>query len=259
MRIIRGKAKLNKFGWVRDLPDQRDLKYKTTFIDSATLPKSYDGEKLFMPCYDQGELGSCTGNAVGSIIEQQMIEQKRATVFRPSRLFIYYNTRLEEGTIAEDTGAQLRTTIKVANKYGACDEITWQYNVSKFAAKPPKCAYEEASKNQALEYESVQQDLNHLKDAISKANPIAFGFMCYENLMSNTTASTGILGMPSKNMKASGGHAVVLVGYDDSKRMFKVRNSWGTSWGQKGYFWMPYEYVVNQDLADDFWIITLME
>lgn len=173
-----------------------------------------------------------------------------------SRLFGYYATRKVEGTISEDSGATIRDTIKAGALYGVADESTWPYDVSKFAVEPPKSVWEAAASHKVTSYHSIADgDVATMKSTLASGFLIEFGFQVYDYMMSAEMAKKGFLPVPAKGESMQGGHAVVLVGYDDSKQAFLVRNSWGTGWGIQGYFYMAYDYVKNPKLASDFWVI----
>ena len=246
---------LKKYGYRRDLPDHRDHVYapKTT-----QLPLAVDLREHCTPVYDQGQLGSCTGNAIAAAYDFLVVKDGNPAL-SPSRLFIYYNERVVEGTVKQDAGAQIRDGIKVVAKFGVCKESTWPYNIAKFASKPTKTAFTQALKHQAIQYQRVNQTLTDLKTCLAEGYPVVLGFTVYSSFESQAVAQNGVVPMPSKNESALGGHAVLLVGYDDSKQHWIVRNSWGENWGDKGYFYMPYEYLHNSDLADDFWTIRKVE
>ena len=210
------------------------------------------------PVYDQGQLGSCTANAIGAAHEFAQFKQKLPYVFVPSRLFIYYNERAMENTIASDAGANIRDGIKTINTIGVCPEILWKYEISRFTQKPPSKAYEQALSYKSVNYKAVSQSLNQMKGCLASGFPFVFGFSVYESFESEEVAQTGIAPMPGINEVCQGGHAVLCVGYDNSKGVWIVRNSWGNLWGQKGYFTLPYEYLTNPDLANDFWTIKLI-
>src|SRR5437870_4581964 len=133
-----------RYGWVPDLPDQRDHLYATPPPVLSALPPSADLRASCPPVYDQGQLGSCTGNAIAGIIEFDQIKEKLPDVFPPSRLFIYYNERVMEGTVSSDSGAQIRDGIKSVSSLGACHENLWPYDVSRFADEPPTAAFTDA-------------------------------------------------------------------------------------------------------------------
>lgn len=247
-----------RYGWVPDVPDQRDHMFSLAGISAIALPPMVDLRPGMPPVYDQGTLGSCTANAVGVLCEFTQLEQKIKAV-TPSRLFIYYNERMMAGyPIKEDTGATLRDGIKAVVKYGICAEKLWPYNIAKFANKPTKKAYSTAKLDLVTKYQRVQQTLPALKLALYQSNPVVFGFTVYESFEGEAVAKTGIVPMPGMSEQSLGGHAVTLCGYDDAKHAFLVRNSWGQEWGDGGYFWMPYAYVLNNSLADDFWTITFV-
>jgi len=243
------------FGWKADLPDHRDLIYKLQ--KNLTIPTKMDLRSKCPPVYDQGELGSCTANAIAGAIEFDQIKQKYLKPFVPSRLFIYYNERVIENTVKSDSGAEIRDGIKSVVNQGACSETTVSYDITKFEIKPPAKAYTEASKYQAVKYERLT-DINSYKNCLAAGNTFVFGFSVYESFESDAVAKTGIVPMPKKTEKLLGGHAVQCVGYDDTKKAFIVRNSWGANWGDKGYFYLPYSYFTSS-LTDDFWTIYTIE
>ncbi|WP_183561240.1 C1 family peptidase [Mucilaginibacter sp. SP1R1] len=253
--------KTKHYGWLPDLPDHRDLQYSV--VRHAALaqpvPPMVDMRAQCPPVYDQGQLGSCTANAIAGAFEFELMKQK-LPVFTPSRLFIYYNERVLEGHVKEDSGAQLRDGVKSVATLGVCDEAKWPYNVSQFAKKPTKVLYTQAKKNQALQYTRLNNTvINELKTCLAGGNPFVLGFTVYQSFEGDEIAKTGIMTMPAKNESVLGGHAVLAVGYDDSKNAFIIRNSWGSDWGLSGYFYMPYDYVTSTNLADDFWTISQVE
>lgn len=177
----------------------------------------------------------------------------------PSRLFIYYNERVIIHTVNSDSGAQIRDGIKTLNKQGVCPEATWPYNDYELTVKPNAACYKTALNNQITSYQRLTNNLNTLKGCLAEDYPFVFGFTVYESFMTQQVANTGIMPMPQQGEKTEGGHAVMGAGYDDKKQAFLIRNSWGTGWGDKGYFWMPYAYITDSNLCDDFWTIRLVE
>jgi len=250
---------IRRFGWRRDLPDQRDIKYSVPRSIAAALPRKVDLLPMCPPVYDQGSLGSCTANAIGTAFQFNQIKQDKAKAFIPSRLFVYYNERDMEGTVNEDAGAIIRDGIKCIAKLGVCPETEWPYIIDKFKVKPTDACYTHAMDHQSLQYMSVEQSLDQMKGCLAAGFPFVFGFTVYESFMSNVVTKTGVMPMPTKKEKARGGHAVTAVGYDDSTRLFTIRNSWGAKWGKGGNFYMPYAYISNTGLAADFWTIRSVE
>jgi C1A family cysteine protease len=252
---IRGASPHGGYGWVPDLPDARDYLYSAPlFRFPQGLPTAVDLRPECPPVYDQGQLGSCTGNGIAGAVE---FDQKKqgTTEYTPSRLFIYYNERVIEGTVSQDAGAQIRDGIKVVVKLGAPPEGDWPYDITEFAKKPPTKAYTDAKKDIVSSYARVAQDLTQMRGCLASGFPFVFGFTVYDSFESQQVAQTGIVPMPSPGESVLGGHCVVAVGYDDSERHFVIRNSWGTGWGQQGYCFMPYEYLMSRNLANDFWTI----
>ena len=237
---------VQRLGWVPDLPDARDYMYSAPDTVLTKMPKKVDLRGRNMPkVYDQGELGSCTANAIGAAFEFGQVKQGLKD-FMPSRLFIYYNERAMEGTIDTDSGAMIRDGMKSVNKIGVCTEVTWPYDIPRFTEKPPKTAYTEAKKHQA-------------QGCLAQGYPFVFGFAVYESFMSPDVAKTGQVPLPPRGEQLIGGHAVLAVGYDDSINSFIVRNSWGQKWGMKCYCTMPYGYLTDPQLSRDFWAIYTVE
>ncbi len=250
--------KIQRYGWIPDLPDARDHLYGAPASVMAALPTKVDLRSQCPPVYDQGQLGSCTANAIGAAIQFERIKQSLSPNFIPSRLFIYYNERVIEGTVSTDSGAQIRDGIKSVAKQGACPEPDWPYDISKFTVRPPKADFTDALKDRAVSYSRLVQNPNLLKGCLASGYPFVFGFTVYESFESQAVAKSGTVPMPSPGEQTVGGHAVLAVGYDDSAQRFIVRNSWGTGWGTNGYFTMPYAYVTDSNLADDLWTIRLV-
>lgn len=253
------KPRATHYGWKPDLPDHRDHVYSVPrHVTAVALPPSVDLRPMCPPVYDQGQLGSCTGNAIAAAIEFDRLKEKLPD-WAPSRLFIYYCERWIENSIESDAGAQIRDGIKSINWKGAPKESTWPYDESKFAVCPPKAAWAEAWHHKAVGYQSVNQNLADLKGCLAEGYPIVFGFTVYDAFENEAVAQSGALDLPQLSEQIQGGHAVLIVGYDDASQRFIVRNSWGADWGQKGYFTIPYAYVTSPGLADDFWTIRLVK
>ncbi|HZP87277.1 MAG TPA: C1 family peptidase [Burkholderiales bacterium] len=246
------------FGWVPDVPDQRDHMYAAPREVLPELPPKVDLRGQCPPVYDQGELGSCTANAIGGAIQFERMKQKLQPDFVPSRLFIYYNERVMEHTVDSDSGAQIRDGIKSVAKRGDCPETEWPYDISAFKEKPSAKCYLDARQYKAVAYQRIARNVNQMKGCLASGYPFVFGFTVYQSFESPAVAKTGVVPMPSPSEQVLGGHAVMAVGYDDSEQRFVVRNSWGTSWGVQGYFTMPYAYLTDDNLADDFWTIRLI-
>jgi len=252
---VRRPSSHGGYGWVRDLPDARDFAYAAPLLRfRAGLPTSVDLRKKCPPVYDQGQLGSCTANGIAAAVEFDQRKQG-SKAFMPSRLFIYYNERVMEGTVSQDSGAQIRDGIKSVATLGAPPETDWPYDPSKFADKPPDAAFADAKQDLVSSYARVTQNLLQMQGCLADGFPFVFGFTVYDSFESQTVAKAGIVPMPSSGENVLGGHCVVAVGYENDKRCFIIRNSWGTGWGIKGYCLMPYEYLLSSNLSSDFWTI----
>lgn len=250
--------KISRFGWLPDLPDKRDLKYAAPHPCVRKLPAKINLQDRCPAIYNQGDLNSCTANAIGAAFQFGLIKQKSKD-FIPSRLFIYYNERVIKHNVSSDSGAMIRDGIKSINKHGVCPETMWPYTINQFATKPSKRCYTEALKHQVLSYHRVPRTLSQMKGCLAEGFPFVFGFTVYESFRSKAVAKSGKLDMPKKKEKEVGGHAVLAVGYDEKSKHFIARNSQGKGWGKEGYFTMPYDYLMEENLADDFWTIRIVE
>lgn len=245
-------------GWVPSLPDFRDFHYAAPLRELGTLPPSIDLREVSPPVYDQGQLGSCTSNAIAGAHEFCQIKEQEKP-FVPSRLFIYYNERVIEGSVNYDSGAYLRDGMKSIAKQGVCTEDSWPYNISQYTSKPASQCYKDALKHKALIYQRVTRNLMQFKGCLASGYPFILGFTVYESFESNKTTTTGVMTMPSQSENVLGGHAVVAVGYDDSKQWWICRNSWSADWGDKGHFYMPYAYLLDSSLSSDFWTLRTVQ
>ncbi len=279
-------------GWLPDLPDIRDYTTETTAIPSTaaakgerdsiksmlktigvdapvkSLPTSVDLREYFSPIEDQGQLGSCTANAGVGLVEYF---ERRAfgRHIDASRLFLYKTTRNflhQHG----DTGAYLRSTMGAMTLFGVPPEEFWPYDINNFDAEPPAFCYAFAQNYQAINYYRLDSTgmtpgklLDRIKTNLGAGLPSMFGFTVYSSI--SQANSNGKIPWPAPKESVEGGHAVAAVGYDDNLEItntnsggkkttgaLRIRNSWGTSWGENGYGWLPYEYVL-QEIAIDFW------
>jgi C1A family cysteine protease len=245
-----------KYGWIKDHPDERDLGYFPRWTAITNQPSSLDLRAQCPPVYDQGQLGSCTANAIAGAIQFNELKADWLNDWVPSRLFIYYNERVIEGDVDQDAGASLRDGLTTVSKQGVCTEGQWPYDITQFAVLPPASVYADAAKDLVDSYMSVTQLTSNLKACLLEGFPFFFGFTVYESFESDEVAATGIIPMPNtQTEEILGGHAVDIVGYDDSKEAFIIRNSWGSDWGLAGYAYMPYSYVTDSTLASDFWTV----
>jgi C1A family cysteine protease len=261
-------------GWRPDLPDFRDYTTEDPKVapmlaktsSKKRLATSADLRQWCSPIEDQGQLGSCTANAAAAIYEyfERRAFGRHADV---SRLFIYKTTR-DLMKVKGDTGAELRSTMGALVLFGAPPEEYWPYDVARFDSEPPSFVYAFAQAFQAVKYfrldppgTSRTELLTKIKTQAVAGLPSMFGFTCYSSLQ-GPDADKGMIPFPTSGEKVIGGHAIVVVGYDDgvqcknaSKGALLIRNSWGTTWGQQGYGYLPYDYVVK-GLAEDFWVMV---
>jgi C1A family cysteine protease len=247
------------YGWRRDQMDpEKTLPHMLFVIPSHQKAiQNVDLKSLLPPVYDQGKLGSCSANALACCYQYDQIKQKEPTNFCPSRLFIYYNERKQEGHVDTDSGAELKDGVETLSSIGVCEETLWPYEISRFNQEPPNTCYDFAKTHRCSSYRKLEQNMQQIKQALIEGYPIACGIMVYESFESDRVSASGYVPMPNQNNeKLLGGHAIVLSSFDDQYGFFGFRNSWGESWGNKGYGYLPYEYIMNPELSGDFWILT---
>ena len=253
------RRRIKRYGWIPDLPDHRDRIFAAPPATLGALPPRADLRAGCPPVYDQGQLGSCTAQAIAGALQFDQAKQAQADVFTPSRLFIYYNERVIEGTVDEDAGAMLRDGIKSVSKQGAPHEPLWPYVISRFRTKPSPTAYKDGARHEAILYQRLLQLIDQLKACLRTATRSWSGFPCMRASRAATSRRAGVCPCPALANPCWVATAVVAVGYDEPQRRFIIRNSWGTSWGMRGYGTMPYDYLLDDGLSADVWTIRMVE
>ena len=233
-------------------------KYKASSdIKAATLPPKVDLRAFMTDVEDQKSLSSCTANAVAGAYEYLVKKYLSKRAFDVSRLFIYYNARLRAGNEIEDKGSHIQYAVDSLMKIGACKEETWPYDLKSVNKKPDENSYVVAADFKIETKKFVPIKLEAWKQSLAEGYPIVFGTALFSSFDS-CTPNKGIVSMPSPDetgRKAHGLHAMLCVGYSDIDKMFIVRNSWGDKWGDKGYCYMPYEYLMSEKFnLGDCWI-----
>ena len=239
-----------KYGWKAPISRPEGIRnYRDVKPMDAVLPISVDLRPKDAPIYDQGQVGSCVGNATCGAI--QFIQPE----LTPSRLFAYYNARKIEGTTDEDAGCCVHDCIQGVVTNGICSETDWPYIEDNATVTPSNQSYIDAKKDLITEYFAIET-IEEIKQCLAAGFPVIYGITLHESFESDEVASTGIVPEPKKHEEILGGHGMELVGYDDSdpdNPIFIDRNSWGTVWGQSGYCKIPQKMVMKW--GSDFWTI----
>lgn len=247
--------------------DDKTLK---TIQKSAYPSNGGMSESDFTLIKNQGRIGSCTAHA-GVAIMEYYIKKRTGTNYNLSELYLYYVTRFLLGWENRDSGAYLRKTMEALTRFGVPEEKFWVYDTKKWNVAPGNLVSELANDYNAVRYMRIdsinkkpEDVLQSIKSMLNRKFPIMFGFTCYKNALQNA-AKSGNIQFPSNQDKKIGGHAVVIIAYDDqhiikdsngisNSGAVKIRNSWGTNWGNNGYGWLSYDYILKK-YARDFWIM----
>ena len=255
-------------GGKRDPPDHRDhrKRYGEDMIPSSAHP-IVDLRRYIDDVYNQGSLHNCTANAVAAAFclelkRQTKEENKIYFPFNASRLFLFYNSRLVDKSTDTDTGVPLRFTLAAASYLGICEESHWPYEVQNVTVAPPIEAYEAAKGNAIAKYERLDQNIDQFRACLKAGFPFAFVLKIYRNF-EELQHHDAVMPMPSAediaNYTRRRQHAVLAVGYDDTKQLITVLNSWGKAFGDNGYFYMPYKYILDDERTFDFWKIEKVD
>lgn len=250
-----------KSGWQPSRPDHRDHFFAAVPSVQASLPAQVDLAHPsiaapWSPIWQQGDIGSCgPHSAAADLVFAGLRQQGMASVPMPSRLFIYWCARHVMGTTDYDSGVDNRSLLKALAEYGWCDESLWPYTTTDFKQRPGGPAFAQAAERKISQYLRVPQNLEQMKGCLAGGDPFIFGFSVYSSMMTGAVKASGVVPLPRLGDSQLGGHDVLIVGYSDSTRVFKFRNSWGDGWGVNGYGYIPYEYAINPQLAGDFWTV----
>lgn len=257
-------------GWIPDAPDERDLKLKAIhgpLLNRAKkVPSSINLASIMSAVRDQGEIGSCTAFAVAvGLAESIEIEHLRDPFIPLSPLFLYYATRMRSRQTHEDSGATIRDTVKTMAKVGCCPETDWPYVdvTEKFTQRPLEEAFADTARFRFHKYYRCES-FDDVKLALAAKNPVVGGFQLYASFESDTTFANGIVPLPDmKHEQYLGGHAMSIFGYDDNggadgRGHLILKNSWGANVGDKGLFYLPYDYFDPKlELVGDLWTATV--
>lgn len=224
----------------------------STKATSVVSTLSVDNRKWCSPIANQGQLGSCTAFSAVKGVREYLMNKASGTYTPLSALMFYYEERKEDGTVAYDAGSSITRSATVLKNIGVAKESTWPYNISKFTVAPPAAAYAESGQFKVSAVKRLTT-LANIKTEVKKGNPVMFGIRVYESFMKHYD---GIIPVPNTvTEKLLGSHAVSCFGFDDAKQVLIMRNSWGTGWGMKGYFTLPYNYFTG-NLVMDVWGTT---
>lgn len=249
-------------GYIKGTISADTKRYGASRFKETELPPKVDLRPYFTAIENQGSTNSCTANAVAGVYEYIIKRHLGEEGYDVSRLFVYYNARYDEESEAiEDEGAMIGDAVKSLMEYGVCSEETWPFDEDLVNDEPGEEAYDEAAKFLIEDYAVVPTDLFSWKHCLAEGYPIVFGLSLYNSF--DKHRKPGLVPLPAKSEVERGehaGHAMVCVGYSDADQIFIVRNSWGDDWGDDGYCYIPYNYVMNPKYNDgDSWYIRRVD
>lgn len=203
---------------------------------------------------DNVDLMFATPNAIISVCEY--LNNKHGKNTAPlSKMFVYYNAKDNRGVINKDIPVSFIDCIETIKSFGICTEESWPYDIEKSNLIPIKECFEEAKKYKYFSFYKLDQDEIILKKCIANGEPFFFGLNIYQNFLN--LKNTSMLETPKEGDQQLGEYATACFGYDDNKKAFLCRGSFGNLWGENGYFWIPYDYVLSSE-CNNFWIISLI-
>jgi C1A family cysteine protease len=251
-----------KYGCIHDRHDFRDFLFRPLIVEGLTRPPAIDLRHYLGPIKDQLQLGACTGFAGSELREflyRRYFAYEKNTVDAPgdfvaSPLFLYYQERLIEGTVNEDSGAQIRTVCQALNQRGICLESEDPYQPKNFETPPTSAQVSEALLHRAGAYHRIL-NLDEMLACLASGYTFLIGMQVFSSF--EDIGADGLMPMPVADEACLGGHCVHAVGYDDGNKRLTVQNSWAKTWGDGGFFYMPYDYAGNSDLVFDSWMMHL--
>jgi C1A family cysteine protease len=239
--------------WIPDYPEYSDKIYNTPIKN--LLVHAYVDLRMNCPgICDKKNINSSVAHAICYVYEYNIIKYDINNIFIPSKLFLYYNQRLIKKTQEYDSGASIRDGLRILDTIGICSEVDYPYNDNELYTKPSEEIYEASFKNKGIEYFKIIPTIVNIKSLLQDKIPIIFGYSVYINF-ENQVIEDNTIKLPKNTDKFIGGDCGVCVGFDDLKKLFIIMNCKGVEWGDKGYFYMPYSYVLNNNLCNNFWII----
>ena len=262
--------------------DDYDFRDKIMTYGPSEIPSNpkHDLVKYISHVYNQGGLHSCTAHVLCSAyglelnrqfmvsnnlesmdinkIESSMEIDDTSKNFDRSRLFLYFNSRSYQHNTEKNVSVTFRDAAKAMKQYGVCSETLWPYNELKFSVLPKSICYENGSGNCITKYAGLEQDIDQFRACLSSGSPFSVGFELYSSFSVLENTTSGLMPMPTEDeirLKKFTLHAALAVGYDDYAKRITLLNSWGKGFGMEGFFFMPYEYILNKERVYSFWKI----
>lgn len=243
-------------GWVPDGPSFADFALRSSPSLAAYVPEEHSLEPLFPAVLDQGSAGSCVAHAV--VAAERAVRARDAApsaeVPIRNRLVIYYLARRLDNMQGFDEGTRIRNAMRAITKMGAALESAWPYKPERVKDEPPlnvlRLGFDSRNGTYRRIFATGWERVDEVKLAIASGFPVVFGTDVDENFVDGRFAAAYPLSAPVKNI--AGGHAMAIMGYRGDH--FRVRNSWGISWGDRGDFWMHSSWLAHP-MTRDLWAL----
>ncbi len=236
-------------GYRSAAPGAGEKRYGSARFQEKDLPPRVDLRRHMTDVENQGATSSCVANAVAGAYEYLLKRHLADDAYDVSRLFLYYNAReMEAKDEMVDDGTFIANAVKSLKEYGLCSEDTWPFEEASVNEAPSDEAYEEGAKFLVEEYAVVPTELHAWKHCLAEGYPIVFGLTLFNSF--DKHRKPGLVPLPTTketSREDHSGHAMLCVGYSDKDQVFIVRNSWGDEWGDDGYCYIPYRYIMNPD------------
>lgn len=245
----------HRYGTARDKADPRDHLYRAPSHVRGRLPHAVDLRGSMPPVYNQRHINACSAHAIAAALWFDA-RRRHPRWPSPSRLFIYFHERVIEDVVSENAAVSLRDGYKTVAREGVCSERHWPYDIRRFRRRPPPACYVAAQRHRAIHYARIGRSLKQMQACLAEGYPFAVGLAVHKTFESALVKRTGVISLPDVGRDPLlGGHAMLVVGYSEDSRHFIVRNSWGERWGDRGYCYVPYRYMLDPNLAWDLWTV----
>jgi hypothetical protein len=258
-KIELNKTERYKMGWkfdnIENIGDNDNLGSSNNEekIDELKYDIYNKYKDYFPEIADQGNIESCVPTCISTVYYYLTMKQSNYLNFRISRLYLYYQFRKLYDDVKLDEGSTIRDCINILHKDGIVPEFLYPYIETKVFNNPSEFLEKYSRFCKCLGFENISRKV--IRQNLLLDNPVLCGIKLFESIYKDEVKNTGIINYSEEYDKILGGHCIILVGFDNNKKYYKFINSWGPTWGDKGFGYLPYEYIKNIRLSNEFYII----